>query len=122
MQARHSVRDNGELSRVRSGLSRKNIGVNQDNGDPEYEFSEDDSDQLAPETPGSNNFIKPDIRKAPSTKKFISVADEKRSPRYYENLKNMELRKWRQPLPSEWQNIMLSKPQQDLPPLSDGDI
>ena len=110
MQVRHSVRDNGELNRIKSGLSRKNIGLNESNGGPGYEFSSEDSEQLAPETPGSNNFIKPDIRKAPSTKKFIGVADEQRSPRYYETLKNMELRKWRQPLPSEWQNLMLSKP------------
>jgi len=80
------------------------------------------SDGIAAKVTSVNNFIKPEIKKAPSTKKFIGLKEEERSPRYYEQLKNMELRKWRQPIPSEWQNVMLSKPQQDLPPLSDGDV
>ena len=58
------------------------------------------SEELAAKVTSVNNFIKPEIKKAPSTKKFIGLTDDKRSPRYYEQLKNMELRKWRQPLPS----------------------
>ena len=34
----------------------------------------------------------------------------------------MELRKWRLPVPLHWQNIMLSKPSDDIPALSEGDI
>ena len=44
MQVRHSVRDNGELNRIKSGLSRKNIGLNENNGGPGYEFSSEDSE------------------------------------------------------------------------------
>ena len=37
-------------------------------------------------------------------------------------LKYMELRKFRLPVPLQWQQIMLNKPDEDLPALSEGDV
>ena len=37
-------------------------------------------------------------------------------------LKYMELRKFRLPVPLQWQQIMLNKPDDDLPALSEGDV